>query len=206
MPKLKQKPNKKKMVIGITGSFGSGKTTVARIFKSYGATVIDADKIAHQIIKPQSPLYRKIVKALGKGILKKDRTVNRKKIARIVFKNRPLLKKLQRLMHPQIICEIKKQIQKARTKIVVLDAPLLIEAGLRKMLDKLMVVTIKRKEQIKRIQQRTGLSNAEILSRIKSQIPLSVKVRMADFVIDNSGTRAKVRKAIAKLRRQGWKR
>ena len=94
----RQKRNKKRVILGITGIFGSGKSTVANMFKSFGAELIDADKIAHRVIRPGNGIYKKIIKAFGRSILKKNKTIDRKKIARVVFKDKKLLQKLNRIV------------------------------------------------------------------------------------------------------------
>lgn len=190
------KDSHKKIVLGITGSFGSGKTTVARILKSFGAKVIDADKIAHSVIRPQTKIYRKIISAFGEGILKKSRTIDRNKLARVVFNRKELLSRLNNIIHPEVIRAIRHRIKNAKTKVIALDAPLLVEAGLRNIVDKLIVVKITREKQLKRIQNRTSLSKSDILRRISSQIPLAYKIRLADFVIDNSGSVGKTRRQV----------
>jgi dephospho-CoA kinase len=189
----------KKIILGLTGSFGSGKTTVARMFKSCGAKVIDADKISHNLLKPQTQVYKRIVETFGKGILKKNRTVNRSKLGRIVFSDKNLLKKLNGIMHPEIIRIIKKKLNDIKVGIIILDAPLILEAGQSSLVDKLVVVKTTIAKQIKRIQEKTSISKDEILKRIKSQMPLEIKVRIADFVIDNGGTMAETKKQVEKI-------
>jgi len=201
----RRNPHKKKIILGITGSFGSGKTTVARIFKSFGAKIIDADKLAHGCITPRSTAYEKIIRIFGKEILKKDRIIDRRKLAVIVFNNINLLIKLNNIIHPQVIQIIKNKINYAKSKVIVLDAPLLIEAGLVKLVDKLIVVKINRARQIKRIQNKTSLTKTDILKRIKSQVPLREKARLADFVIDNSGSIQETKKQVEQMRRLLWK-
>ncbi|MCU0651662.1 MAG: dephospho-CoA kinase [Candidatus Omnitrophica bacterium] len=201
----KQKLLKKKIIIGVTGSFGSGKSTVSSMLASCGAFVVDADKISHELIKPGSVVYKKIIKSFGKDILAVGGSIDRKKLAAIVFSKAPLLKKLNSLIHPVIIRRMKQEIKKAKQQIIVLDAPLLIEAGLKKVVDKLVVVKIKKNEQIQRLRNKAGLRRDDILKRIKAQVSLSDKVRLADFVIDNSGSIGKTKKQVKNIWRKLWR-
>ena len=200
-----QNRSKKRIVLGVTGSFGSGKTTVARILGFYGAKLIDADNIAHRVINPGTKAYKKIVDLFGRGIIQKDSKVDRKKLARAVFNNKNLLKRLNSIVHPQVIRIINKRIKKTAVGIVILDAPLLLEAGLKGIVDKLIVVKTNREKQIKRIRAKTSLSRQDILKRIRCQIPLRAKARLADFVIDNSGKITETKKKLERIRRLLWK-
>jgi dephospho-CoA kinase len=191
--------NKKKIIIGITGSFGSGKSTVARIFKSFGAKVIDADRIAHRAIRPQTKIYKKIINVFGKDILGKSNKIERSKLARIVFSKKELLSRLNNIIHPEVVRAIRTEIKNSKAKVIVLDAPLLIESGLKKIVDRLIVVKTTTEKQIKRIQNRTSLSKPDILRRIASQIPLAYKVRLADFVIDNNSTIEKTKREVRRI-------
>lgn len=201
----KQSPGKGKIILGLTGSFGSGKTTVAGILGSFGAKVIDADKIAHSLIRPESKIYKKIVNAFGRGILKGNKAISREKLAKIVFSNKSLLRRLNGIAHPEVIRVMRQKIKTSSASVIILDAPLLIEAGLGKIVDKLIVVTITGKKQIERISKKTGLKRQDILKRIKAQIPLRNKIRVADFVIDNNGTIKKTKKQVEEIRRLLWK-
>ncbi len=183
----KQRVNKR-VVIGVTGIFGSGKSTVSRILRAFGLKVIDADKIAHGYLLPKTKTYKAIVGFFGKGILSPGRKINRKRLGSLVFGNRKLLDKLNSIIHPNVIRDIKLKLKKTKNGIVVLDAPLLLEAGLKKLVDNLVVVIIDRDELLRRMIRRTYLKKAEIVSRIRSQIPLCRKTRAADFIIDNSGS------------------
>jgi dephospho-CoA kinase len=189
------------MVIGITGSFGSGKTTVARMFVSLGVRVIDADRIAHRLIRPQTGVYRRIIESFGRGILKRGGSIERRKLARIVFGNKKLLRKLNRIVHPAVIATIRKESAKSRTGFFILDAPLLIEAGLEKEVDLLIVVRSTRKKQIERLIKKEIYTKAEILKRINSQMALSKKMRVADFIIDNNGSLANTRAQVKRIYR-----
>lgn len=183
----------KKIIFGLTGSFGSGKTYVAQVLKAYGAAIIDADKIAHGLLKPGTCVYKKVVRAFGNEILRKDKSIDRARLGVIVFGNRRLLKNLNAIVHPEVIRIIRRDIRAIRHKPVVLDAPLLIEAGLHRLADKLIVVKLNRVKQIARLRRKTSLPLADIKMRINAQMPLEDKVRLADFVIDNNGTREETR-------------
>lgn len=195
----------KKIVLGITGSYGTGKTTVAKIFRSFGAKVIDADKIAHSLIKPATTAYNKIIAIFGSRILKKDKRIDRAKLSKIVFNNPKLLERLNKIVHPAVIRIIKNELSRASRKVVVLDVPLFFEAGLGGLVDKIIVVKLSRQKQLKRLLKKTSLSRQDILKRINAQMPLSDKIRVADFIIDNSGTIEKTRRQVEKVRRILWK-
>jgi dephospho-CoA kinase len=201
---IRQRRNKK-IVLGITGPFGSGKSTVAAIFGSFHGKVIDADTIAHRLIRPGQAAYKKIVGFFGPSILKKDRQINREKLAEMVFKDRGLLGRLNAIMHPQIIRIIKEKIKKTKQGFVIVDAPLLLEAGLKGSVDKVIVVRAGIDKCIRRIKKRSGLNREEILKRMHLQMPLRKKLRMADFIIDNNGSIQKARKQVENLRRLLWK-
>jgi len=185
----------------LTGSFGSGKTTVARFLQRLGAKVIDADSLAHESLMRGAPAYRKAVRVFGRDILNQGRSIDRRKLAAKVFCDRRLLSRLNRMIHPEVIRKIRQEIRGSTEKIIVLDVPLLVEAGLRKYVDKLVVVSINRPIQIKRVRIKTGLKGEEILCRIKCQLPLATKIRLADFVIDNNGSLSKTRKQVLRV----WK-
>ena len=195
---LKQKKDKKR-VIGVTGIFGSGKSTVSGMLKSYGLKIIDADKIAHKHLLPGTDAYKRILDYFGGGILKKNKKINRHKLGKLVFDNKKLLEKLNSILHPKVIADIEEGIIKSKEKIVVLDAPLLIESGLRKLVDDLIVVIIERDELLRRQVRRAALKRTDILKRIKSQIPQNVKSRFANFIIDNSGTVSETKKQVKRL-------
>ncbi|MDP3142475.1 MAG: dephospho-CoA kinase [Candidatus Omnitrophota bacterium] len=187
--------------IGITGSFGTGKTTVARLFARCGARIINADRLAHQIIKKGKPAYRKIISLFGQDILKSDGEINRARLAGKVFKSSSLVAKLNKIVHPEVIRQIKKDMARARLKrqTVIIDVPLLIEAGLFNIVDKLIVVKASKANQMKRLKIRSGIPKAKIIQRIKAQLPLKQKQRMADFVVDNNGSLTYTKKQIIEI-------
>ena len=179
------------MIIGITGSLGSGKTTVAKMFGRLGAYAIDADKIYHSLIKPRGECYKTIVRHFGRDILGKSGRIDRKKLSRVVFKDKSRLKFLNDITHPEIIKEIKRIIKSKKEKVVIIDAPLLIESGFYKEVDKIILVANEKKEQIKRAREARGISAREALKRIRMQMPFNKKLAFADFIIDNSGSKTK---------------
>ncbi len=201
MPKQK----KDKFLIGVTGGIGSGKSTVARILKTRACELIDADRLAHQSLYRGGRVYKKIVSFFGQGILKANKNIDRLKLAGIVFLHKSALKKLNSIIHPAIKKEIFRRIMNSRKKIIILDAPLIIEAGLRKKVDKLVVVRSRRSQQFSRSALKLAKNRRQIDMRIKSQISQNEKLRFADFIIDNSGTISKTRKQVLEIRRKLWK-
>ncbi|MBP7217070.1 MAG: dephospho-CoA kinase [Candidatus Omnitrophica bacterium] len=192
----------KKVVIGLTGSFGSGKSTVASLLKRRGATVIDADRIARGLLAPGTAVYNKVVALFGSGIVRRNKRINRRALAERVFSNKQELVKLNRLIHPKVIRLVKAGIAHTTARYVVVDAPLLIESGLHTAMDLVVVVTSRRKDQLQRLRKATGLSEKAILARIRQQMPLSQKIRFADFIIDNSGSVQDARQQVDVLLRK----
>lgn len=188
-------------MLGITGGLGCGKSTVARLFKTPACELIDADRIAHRSLCRGSAAYKKIVGFFGPGILKKDKNIDRAKLGGIVFIHKPALKKLNSIVHPEVKREIIRRIRSSTKKMVILDAALIIEAGLRNKVDKLAVVTAKRSQQIRRSGSKLSIGSSQARMRMKSQISQKQKMRFADFIIDNSGSIAKTKKQVLKIRR-----
>jgi dephospho-CoA kinase len=205
------------MVIGITGNFGVGKTTVTNMFRRLGARVIDADRIAHTIIRPKAAAYKQIIAYFGKKILLGS-YISRKRLAREVFSGGEKLKRLNKIMHPKILRIIKERIKKISDReILVIDAALLIESGLSRTLaydqvvrkyrraqdllpwvDKLIVVKSEPKIQMQRL-KRSGLTVRETERRLNTQLAQDKKIGLADFVIDNSGSRSQTQKQVRKI-------
>ena len=181
--------NGRVMIIGITGSFGSGKTTVAKMFARLGAYIIDADKVYHSLIRQREGCYKKIVKCFGKDVLDASCRIDRKKLGKIVFKDRTKLKLLNSITHPEIVKEIKRIARSKKSEFIIVDAPLLIESGFYKEVDRIILVANKKEDQVKRIRESAGLPAKETLKRIRMQMPFKKKLAFADFIIDNSGSR-----------------
>ena len=176
-------------IIGLTGNIACGKSTVAAIFKELGATLIDADKVARDIVGKGNPALGKIINHFGNEILNKDGTLNREKLGRKVFNDEKARQILNDITHPEIFKEINNLIEKYRSegkRIVIIEAALIIEREkLKKIIDKLIVVSTSKVIQIKRLKDRDGFSKEQALSRINSQIPTEEKIKHADFMIHN---------------------
>jgi dephospho-CoA kinase len=178
--------------VGLTGGIASGKSTVARMLEEKGAIRIDFDDLTHAVEMPGGPVWREIVGHFGEGILLPDRRIDRLKLGEIVFSDRQQREILNRLVHPAVFAEWQKrlaEIEKERPDAVVLsDIPLLIEAGLEKMVDLILLVYISPKEQIRRLMVRNSFTQEEAERRVAAQMPIGEKVIHADIVIRNEGS------------------
>jgi len=178
-------------VIGLTGGIASGKSTVSGILREKGAYIIDADEISKTLVEPGKPAYLEIVKHFGQEILNEDGSLRRKKLGRIVFADKEKLALLNKITHPKIIEEIKRRLEEATNRnenVVVIDAALLIELGLYKMVDEVWLVTIDEKTQLERLLKRDSfLEEKEAKDRIRAQMPQEEKVKYATRIINNSG-------------------
>ena len=197
---LRKWRNKKTAVLAITGGVATGKSFVAAYFRQAGAKVIDADRIARQVVRKGTPVYRNIVREFKEGVLKSDGTIDRKKLGEIIFSNPAARKKLEELTHPAIIKMIKEKVaaygDRKKPGIIVIDAPLLFEAGLERIVDAVLLVSLPRRMQIARLMKRDRISDQEAVARIGAQMPTSKKGKMSDFVIDNSLSPAVVKKTL----------
>jgi dephospho-CoA kinase len=170
------------MLIGITGSFGSGKSTVVKILEKKGARCVDADILVRDMYKKASPVYEKLVDNFGKDILKNGE-INRSVLAGLVFSNKAKLMELNRIVHPAVAEEIKKI--KKQHGITIVEVPLLFEANMQKMFDLIIDVHCDHDSQIKRLMKK-GYSASRIIGTLHSQFSTGKKMALADYVIDNS--------------------
>lgn len=182
---------KRLMVIGVTGSFGSGKTTVSRMFARCGARVLDADRTARDLLKVSSGCFKKIVRCFGRSVLTQGK-IDRRKLAEVVFADARKRRQLERIIHPRVAVEFKRRIALLRRlkniRAVVLDVPLLFESGMHRLADVTVVVWVSTKTQLGRVAARRGIAQSAALARIRAQLPLPQKVRRADAVINNNRT------------------
>ena len=175
-------------VIGLTGGIGSGKSTVAQFLAELGAVIIDADKTGHETLKSDTKVWQEVVAAFGRQILAPDGDISRKKLGEIVFGNPESLARLNQIMHPRLGERVKAQLERCRekgVKVVVVEAPLLLEVGWASLVDEVWVTVVSETTVLGRLRDRTGLSESESLARIRSQLPVAEQVRQADVVIEN---------------------
>ncbi len=179
------------LVVGLTGGAGCGKTTISRMLAEKGAYIIDADQIARGLVEPGKPVQHEIVQRFGGEILSHDGSINRKKLAAIVFCDASKRALLNEIIQPPILKEILRRIEEIRSQdknaIVVIDAPLLIEMQYQGKMDKVIVVTATEEQQLERLRSRDGTTPSQAQRILSSQLPLEEKLRLADFVIRNEG-------------------
>lgn len=189
-------------VVGLTGGIGSGKSVVSRMFRELGATVIDADQLAREVVEPGQPAFAAIRERFGEQILLPDGGLDRKKLGAVVFEDEAARRDLNAIVHPEVAALAARRMQEAAeagAELVLYDVPLLYENGLDRMLPTVIVVRVSPQVQRARIRARDGLSDVEIEQRIAAQMPLTEKVARADHVIDNDGTLEATRRQVEAL-------
>ena len=191
------------ILVGLTGGVATGKSTVAKMFEQCGAAVIKADLLARQVVEPGKPAWRAIVKLFGKTVLNQDRSLDRQALGSIVFCNRTKRRQLERIIHPRVAREQQRLVHRVAKRkphaVVIYEVPLLFEAGVDKRVDKIIVVTADRETQIARLKKRNGLSRAEAIRRISSQMPLAKKRQRSDHVLIGTLSRPSLRRQVGQL-------
>ncbi|MDR3256338.1 MAG: dephospho-CoA kinase [Endomicrobium sp.] len=188
------------MIIGLTGGIATGKSECAKYFEAVGAYIIDADAISSEVTVKDMPALNELVESCGRSILYSDRTLNRKKLACIIFSDEKVKLKVEKILHTYIISRINEIIsQKINKYNVIINAPLLFEVGLNRICDKVVVVWIPYNIQAKRLALRDKLNYDQVKKRINSQMLLAKKVELADFVIDNTGSKKDLGKNVKDL-------
>jgi len=173
-----------RLVLGLTGSIGSGKSTVARMFQELGAEIIDADKVGHGLLEKKE-VRESIVKNFGSSILDKEGKIERRKLGSIVFRDKKRLEELNSIIHPLIFSEIMRRITFSEARIIIIDAAILLEAGGDSLVDKVLVVNASYETRRKRIRESSLLSSKEVEGIIKAQFSQDEKIQRADFLIEN---------------------
>ena len=178
--------------VGLTGGIASGKSTVSKIFTSFGAKVLDADEVAREVLLPGQPAWTRLRQVFGQEFFHPDGTVKRKQLRKLVFADPEKRSQLNAIVHPEVMKEINRRSEilssSVQTGVLLVDSPLLLEVGVANRFDKVVVVYVSKSVQINRLQQRDGISEEEAKQALEAQMALSKKVEQADYVIDNSGT------------------
>ena len=195
------------LLVGLTGGIATGKSTVSEILRQLGCEIVDADRLARDVVEPEQPAWKQIVAEFGGGVVTAEGALDRKKLGAIVFADPERCKRLEAITHPAIRARFQARLDELAAQgfagIVVFDAPVMIESGNYKNMDRLVVVVTDDATQAGRLQERDGTDEAEGRRKIASQMPLAEKAKLADYVIDNSGDReataAEVRRVFAAL-------
>ncbi len=191
-------------VLGLTGGIGSGKSMVASMFAQLGADVIDADQLARDVVEPGQPALVEIATAFGRDVLLADGRLDRGKLGRIIFADPVARGKLNAITHPRIRERIDAEIaaRGSRRGVLVVDIPLLYENDRTRTVETVIVVWVDSKTQLRRLNERDGLTEEEARQRIAAQMPLDEKRARADVVIDNSGSRENTRRQVEAIYRR----
>ncbi len=188
--------------VGLTGGIASGKTTVAAMFQARGCLILEADRIAHRLMEPGSDAHEKIVEAFGNDILHPDGSINRQRLGAIVFADAARRVELERIVHPLVIIaldsELARRANEGPESIVIVEAALLVEARYHTLLDKLVVTWCRPEQQVERLLAK-GMTRAQAEQRIAAQMPPEEKRRLADYVIDCSGSLAETERQVEKV-------
>ena len=181
------------LLVGLTGSIATGKSTVSRMFAHLGARVLDADLLAREVVMPGQPAYLKIVEEFGQGVVQDDGTLDRKAIGAIVFAEPARRKRLEEITHPAIAARQQRILsvldEEAFEGIVIWDVALLFETGGVAKMDRVVVVATDPETELARLMARDGMAEADARARIASQMPVAEKAKRAHYVIDNSRDR-----------------
>jgi len=195
-------------VIGLTGGIGSGKSTVSGFLAELGVTIIDVDKVWHEALKPNTEIWREVVAAFGTEIVKPNGEIDRKKLGKIAFANPKALAQLNEIVHPYIYNMVKAQLEQSRrqgVEVVVLEAPLLLEAAkpsLADEVDEVWVTVAPESTVLRRVKEKFRLSEAEILARVHSQLPSEERLKQADVVIDTDCALTELKEKVRALWRK----
>lgn len=186
--------------VGLTGGIACGKSTASDFFIAQGVTVIDADLVARQVVEPGQPALQEIIELFGEEILADDRTLERRKLRDIVFRNPALRIQLEQILHPRIRQEMQRQANAAtRTPYLIFAIPLLVEGNSHHHLDRILVIDMDREVQIRRLQQRDHISRDQCLRMLEAQASREERLAAADDVVDNSGDVPSLHRQLTKL-------
>lgn len=188
--------------IGLTGGIGSGKSTVAKLLAEHGYVVVDADKIAREIMEPRSPVLDDVAAAFGDDLINEDGSLDRGELARKAFVDKQSIEKLNSITHPAIRSESERRFAAAEAAgepAVVYDMPLLVELGMHRDMDLTVVVDVEAEERVRRLTDSRGLDEADARARIAQQIDADTRNAAADVIIDNNGAEADLKPQVERL-------
>lgn len=190
------------MIIGLTGSIASGKSTVANMLSEMGFPIIDADLVARIVVEKGTATLETIKEVFGTQVIHEDGTLNREELGALIFSDPSKRKQLNDIMHPAIREEMlvqRQQLVQQGNPVIIMDIPLLFESRLQSFVDKILVVTVTEQKQLERLMARNGFTHEEARLRIQSQLPLSVKEEGADAVIYNNETIEETKQQLLKI-------
>lgn len=191
----------KRFLIGLTGNIATGKSTVSRMLAGLGATAIDADKVAHEVMRAGGSVHSAVVAAFGPQVVGPDGEIDRARLGSVVFGDPIALARLEELTHPATLTEVARRIAAAPEQVVVVEAIKLIEAGMTDAYHSLWVTTCPPEEQVRRLMSYRDLSREDAEQRVQAQPPQEDKIRRADVVIDTGGTMADTKAQVV----EAWK-
>ncbi len=194
------KRNPRRLLLGVTGSIATGKSTVARMLEVMGAPMIDFDVLSREVMEPGNPAYRDVVSYFGEQVLSEDKTLDREKLKEIVFRDKEKRTKLESFTHPRMFEAYLKRVEKLsqgeKPVIIQVVGALLIEAHLQTLFDLLLMVYAPEEVQLKRLMERDGISKELAMNIIKSQMPVEEKKGYCDLIVDNSGSLEETRRQV----------
>ena len=178
-------------LIGVTGGIATGKTTVDRMLAAHGATVIDADELAREVVRPGEPALEEVATRFGRDVIQPDGSLDRTRLGRLVFADSEARRDLERITHPRITELMSERVAAALTgpvPLIAVDIPLLFENAREAMFEGVLLVYAPPEVQVKRLRERNGLDEAAALQRLAAQIPIDEKRGRSTWIIDNSGS------------------
>ena len=190
------------MVIGLTGNYGMGKSYVMSVFRELGAMVLDSDDIVDQLLQDRRVIL-KIRKILGSGVERDDGTLDKGEVAKIIFNNSKLRRKLEVLLHPMVFAGVEAILGniKGKSRLAIVEVPLLFEGGYQYRFDRTISVFTTQKAALERL-MKAGVSRSNAMKRLRAQLPARIKKKLADYVIDNNGTKQRTRRQVEKIYQQ----
>jgi len=192
------------LVIGLTGGIASGKSTLSGLLRRWGVHVIDADAVSRLVMQPGGPAHAELVEAFGRDILNADQTINRRRLGRLVFSDDRARERVNAITHPRVIAAVLAELAALRERgvgVAVVEAPLLIEASMVRLVDEVWVVAVDEPTQLERLMRRDQCSLEDAKKRVGAQLPLAAKLCHAHRIIDNNGTEEETRRQLESI----WK-